>query len=339
MFFLEKGLLPDCLIRIGIRSRLRKKLTEERKGGEEAGKKRLLALVETLKNSPIALATAEANQQHYELPPEFFEQVLGPHLKYSAGLWENGTADLNASEKAMLERTCARAEIQDGMQILELGCGWGSLSLHLAKTFPKSIVTAVSNSRSQKQFIDAQAARQGIQNLFVITADMNTFQTNERFDRVVSVEMFEHMRNYQELLKRIAGFLNPGGKLFVHIFSHKTFAYFYDEKDPSDWMARTFFTGGIMPSDNLLYFFQNDFSIQKHWIVNGRHYEKTCRAWLKRMDENQSQILPIFKKTYGEKTAKKWWVYWRVFFMACEELFGYDDGNQWQVSHYLLEKK
>jgi len=335
---LEKDLLPDFALRMGIRKLLKQRLVDENKGSEAAQKEHFMKLIRDLKLSPIAINTVEANEQHYEMPAEFFCKVLGKHLKYSSGFWKDGVTDIETSEQDMLELTCERAELKDGQKVLELGCGWGSLSLFMAAKYPNSKITSVSNSNSQKAFIDEQARKRNLSNLTIITADMNVLQIDSKFDRVVSVEMFEHMRNYELLLKKIAGFLNDDGKLFVHIFTHKEYAYKFEVIDDTDWMSKYFFTGGIMPSDNLLFFFNDNFTNEKHWQVIGTHYQKTSEAWLKNMDAAEPEIMEIMKKVYGEKEAVKWWVYWRIFFMACAELWGYNNGDEWIVSHYLFQK-
>jgi len=335
---LEKNLLPDFITRAGGRELLRKKLLEESKGGPEAAERRKRDLVEFLKKSPIAVAVNEANEQHYEVPTEFFKFVLGKHMKYSSGLWNEGVLDIDKSELDMLTLTVERAELKNGHKILELGCGWGSLTLFMAEKFPESRITAVSNSRTQKQYIENEARLRGFKNLEVITADMRDFETSDRFDRVVSVEMFEHMRNYEKLFEKIARFMTPEAKLFSHIFSHKKYAYLYDEKDEFDWIAKYFFTGGTMPSHDLFSFFSKDLIIEKDWKVSGLHYQKTSEAWLKRMDANRAKIWPIFIGTYGADECMKWWAYWRTFFIACSELFGYSKGEEWGVSHYLFKK-
>lgn len=336
---LEKDRLPDFLIRIGIRRLLLQRLADENKGNNERQQAHFMQLVEELKNSPIAVHTKEANEQHYEVPTEFYKYCLGRHLKYSSGCWKEGVTDIDTSEADMLELTCQRAELQDGQEVLELGCGWGSLSLYMAAKFPGSRFTVVSNSRTQKIHIDEQAHQRGIQNLEVITANVNDLKLNKTFDRVVSVEMFEHMRNYRQLMHNIAGWLKPAGKLFVHIFTHREYAYKFEVKDESDWMSKYFFTGGIMPSDDLLLYFNEELSIQKHWQVNGMHYSKTSEAWLKNMDAHKKEILPLFETTYGKADALKWWVYWRIFYMACAELWAFNNGEEWLVSHYLFTKK
>ncbi|MXV16108.1 SAM-dependent methyltransferase [Hufsiella ginkgonis] len=335
---IEQNKVPDLVLRKGIRRRLKQRLSDENKGSVEHQQAHLMQLIGKLKVSPIAVNTAEANEQHYEVPAQFYRYCLGKNLKYSSGYWKNGVTDINTSEDDMLALTCQRAELTDGQDVLELGCGWGSLSLYMATKFPGSRFKVVSNSRTQKEHIDGQAAARGITNLKVITADMNTFTVDEQFDRVVSVEMFEHMRNYQLLLARIASFLRPDGKLWIHIFTHKEYAYLFEVIDDTDWMSKYFFTGGIMPSDDLVLYFNDDLVVEKHWHVSGSHYGKTAEAWLRNMDAHKKEIVPLFEQTYGSENALKWWVYWRIFYMACAELWNYNNGNEWFVSHYLFHK-
>ena len=344
--WLEEDRIPDWLIRRRIRELLALRLREEDKGDPESQQTHLMAMVHHLRESPIAIHTAAANEQHYEVPTDFYLQTLGKHLKYSSCYFDDFTIDraaanLDAAEARMLWLTCERARLKNGDRILELGCGWGSLSLWMAEKYPDSRITAISNSRTQKLFIDAKAAERGLKNLEIITCDVNqlNFGPEIRFDRVVSVEMFEHMRNYESLLARIAGWMTLDATLFVHIFTHHRFAYTFEVRDDTDWMARYFFTGGIMPSDDLLHYFQRHLRLADHWQVDGRHYQLTSEAWLQKMDANRASLMPVLAKGYGDDQALKWWVYWRIFFMSCAELFGYRGGREWLVSHYLFERR
>ncbi|TWI97121.1 cyclopropane-fatty-acyl-phospholipid synthase [Mucilaginibacter frigoritolerans] len=335
---IEQNKVPDFLLRKGIRNLLQQRLDDENKGNVEAQQAHLMSLIGQLKTSPIAVNTIDANQQHYEVPTKFYQYCLGKNLKYSSCYFKEGVTDLNTAEDDMLELTCQRAGLENGQDVLELGCGWGSLSMYMAAKYPRSNFTVVSNSRTQKMFIDLTAKDRGLKNLKVITADMNTFKIDKQFDRVVSVEMFEHMRNYTLLLKKVASFLKDDGKLFIHIFTHKEYAYLFEVIDETDWMSKYFFTGGIMPSDDLMFYFNEDLVVKKHWHVNGTHYGKTAEAWLKNMDSHKAEIMPLFEETYGKDNAVKWWVYWRIFYMACAELWNYNKGNEWIVSHYLFQK-
>ena len=334
----EKGFLPDLLIRLGIKRLCGQRLSETNTLGLEELENSHQQWIDLLTESPVAIVPEKANEQHYEVPPQFFELVLGANLKYSSGYWSKEVFSLDESELEMLKITCERAGLVDGQDILELGCGWGSLTCFMAQKFPNSKITAVSNSKDQRNFIQQKNDKLNLQNIKVVTADMNDFSTDEKFDRVISIEMFEHMRNYDELLKRIDGWLKQNGKLFVHIFSHKEVAYPFEDKGDGDWMAREFFSGGQMPSHRLLMSFPDRMKIEKDWRVSGTHYEKTSLAWLHKMDTNKIEVLELFKTTYGEKDASAWFQRWRIFFMSCEVLFGFNEGSEWGVSHYLFEK-
>ena len=334
----EQGRLPDTAIRFGIRRMLTARRRQMLAGGCEAQQQRRLAFLEQCCHEPIAARPEAANDQHYEVPSEFFQRVLGPRIKYSCCCWPQGTNDLNAAETAALATTCERAQLQNGQSILELGCGWGSLSLWMAERYPASRITAISNSHQQREYIEEQGRALGLKNLNVITTDINDFHPADSFDRVVSVEMFEHVRNHAELMRRIASWLKDDGKLFVHLFCHRSVPYFFEPTGDGDWMARHFFTGGVMPSDDLLLHYQSDLSLTRQWRWNGRHYERTCNHWLKNLDSQHDQILPLFREAYGDNDAHCWLQRWRIFFMACAELFGYENGNEWWVSHYLFEK-
>jgi cyclopropane-fatty-acyl-phospholipid synthase len=335
----EKGLVPDRLIRHGIRGLLQARLKEIKAFDAEAMVSHENNFIAMMNQSPVAVLTDKVNEQHYEVPAEFFKAVLGNSLKYSCGYWNGENTDIDKSERDALRLTCERAEIEDGMDILELGCGWGSLTLWMARHYPNSRITAVSNSHSQGQYILGKANDLHLFNIDVITQDMNVFNSEKQFDRVVSVEMFEHMRNYAELYKRISHWLKPHGRFFKHIFVNRGTSYLFEERDNSDWMSRHFFSGGMMPCDSLPLNFQDHLKINKRWRWDGSHYEKTCNAWLARMDTNKNKLWPLFERTYGKDFSALWWQRWRIFFMACAELFGYDNGQQWWVSHYLFNKR
>ena len=337
--WVEKGQVPDRLIRQGIRWLCRRRLEEIAAADCEATATALRAFIDAMAESPIAPLPEQANAQHYEVPAAFFDQVLGPRRKYSCCYWPPGVTDLAAAENAALALTCERAGVADGQAILELGCGWGSLTLWLAEHYPAARITAVSNSHAQRQHIEALAAERGLTNLHVITADMNDFDTEDRFDRVVSVEMFEHMRNWGALFARIQGWLRPGGRFFMHIFCHRDRPYAFEDKGDDDWMSRYFFTGGIMPSDALPLRFQESLRLIDQWRWSGEHYERTANAWLANLDQRRDAVLPILAQAYGPDQAALWCQRWRLFFLAVAETFAYDRGQSWWVSHYLFERR
>jgi cyclopropane-fatty-acyl-phospholipid synthase len=330
----ERGLVPDWLVRAGIRRLIGRRLAREGGRDAENAHAHFRDMIAALASGPIAESTEKANDQHYELPPRFFEMILGTQRKYSAAWWPDGIGDLDAAEAAMLQLSCDRAKLANGQRILELGCGWGALTLWMASHYPSSRIAAVSNSNRQREYIMDQARERGLPNVEVITADINDFDTELRFDRVVSLEMFEHMRNYRALMDRIAGWLEPDGRLFVHIFCHREFSYPFQDEGQYDWMARNFFTGGIMPAADTLLYFQENLILEEDWRFSGKHYEQTANAWLASMDRHRDEIMPIMEQVYGKRAAALWFQRWRMFFMACAELFGYRDGNEWLVAHY-----
>lgn len=337
--WVERGALPDPLIRAGIRQLCRGRLAELAQFDGEMEAERLAAFVAAMEEVPVALLPERANDQHYELPASFYQEVLGRWRKYSCSLWRDGVHELHEAEEAALAVSCDHAEIAEGQRILELGCGWGSLSLWIASHYPTTAVTAVSNSHSQREFIVAEAARRGVENLQVITADMNHFDTDQRFDRVVSLEMFEHMRNWGELMRRISGWLDPGGRFLMHIFCHRGAPYLFADRGDDDWMNRYFFSGGMMPSDDLPLRFQRDLRLLRQWRWSGRHYARTANAWLANLDAAKGRVMPILAECYGEAQAALWFMRWRLFFIACAENFGLDGGEPWRVGHYLFARR
>lgn len=334
----EQGYLPDALIRKGIRDLSKTRLDEIADQDCERAQSALIRFVQQMKVSPIAPLPEKANEQHYEVPADFFQYCLGEHRKYSSCFWLPETKTLDEAEALALAQTCLHAKLADGQAILELGCGWGSLTLWMASHYPNANITGVSNSASQRAHILSQAAARGLTNINILTADMNTFELDAQFDRVVSVEMFEHMRNYQVLYQKVANWLKPEGYFFKHIFVHRYAAYAFDVKAEDDWMSQYFFSGGMMPSDDLPLYFQDHLRIVDKWRWDGTHYEKTANAWLANMDQHQTEITPILEHTYGKENAAIWRQRWRIFYMACAELFGYQHGQSWWVSHYLFQK-
>lgn len=341
--FAEQGRLPDRLVRIGIRNLLKQRLAELEAPGVADAAESFYAFLQEVGQGPIAVVPEKANEQHYEVPSEFFGLVLGRHRKYSC-CWYDSTesgADaigLDEAEALSLRLTCEHAQLKDGQEILELGCGWGSLSLWMAEQYPNSRILGVSNSNSQREYILAEAERRGLHNLEIQTCDVNDLQLVRRFDRVVSVEMFEHVRNHGLLMERISNWLKPGGKLFVHIFCHNRFTYPFEVTDDSSWMAKYFFSGGIMPGRDLLLHYQKHLTINRTWTWDGRHYEKTSNAWLDRMDSQPGLVEKVLKEAYGDDW-QMWRQRWRMFFMSCAELFGYRDGSEWFVTHYLFSRQ
>ncbi|XAR69945.1 hypothetical protein NMG60_11001729 [Bertholletia excelsa] len=336
---LERNLLPDALIRRLTRILLANRLRSSYKSSSELQLSDLLHFVHSLKEMPIAVKTEMPKSQHYELPTSFFKLVLGKHLKYSCCYFTDKSNTLEDAEKAMLELYCERAQLKDGHSVLDIGCGWGSLSLYIAQKYSNCKVTGICNSATQKEYIDEQARDLKLQNLEIIVADISTFDMDTSYDRLFSIEMFEHMKNYGDLLKKISKWMKPDSLLFVHHFCHRVFAYHFEDVNEDDWITRYFFAGGTMPSANLLLYFQDDVTVINHWLVNGKHYARTSEEWLKRMDKNLSSIKPIMESTYGKDSAVKWTVYWRTFFMAVAELFGYNNGEEWMVTLFLFKKK
>jgi cyclopropane-fatty-acyl-phospholipid synthase len=335
----ERGWLPDPLVRAGIRRLCAQRLRDERAGGPDAEAMRLQQRIDALRQSPVAIHTDAANAQHYELPPAFFQACLGRRLKYSSCYYPTGTETLDQAEEAMLALYGDRAELADGQDILELGCGWGSLTLWMAERYPNARITAVSNSRPQREHIEARCRERGLSNVEVITRDVNHLELDAgRFDRCVSIEMFEHMRNYETLLSRVASWLRPGGKLFVHIFAHRTCLYPFETEGEDNWMGRHFFTGGLMPSSDTLLWFQRDLDIEGRWHVDGTHYQQTANHWLANQDARRDEVMAILREAYGPDGAKLWFQRWRMFWMACAELFGFDGGREWMVAHYRFAR-
>jgi cyclopropane-fatty-acyl-phospholipid synthase len=335
----ERGFVPKPLIRHGIRKLLGERLREQEAIFTPNRDQALLTWAERMRSDDVAPVPEKANEQHYEVPPGFFLLALGKRLKYSSAFYRDANTTLDEAEEAMLALTCERAGLVNGQDVLELGCGWGSLTLWMAEHYPQSRIRAVSNSAPQREFILERARNAGLTNVDVITRDMNDFTTDERFDRVVSVEMFEHMRNWEELLGRVHGWLKPDARVFLHVFAHERYAYPFEARDESDWMSQYFFTGGMMPSVDLIDSLDVPFEVDQRWNVPGTHYAHTAEDWLKNLENNKGEVMPVLRATYGSDLAEVWYHRWRVFFLACAELFAYRDGAEWLVSHQRLRPK
>ncbi|MBV8657604.1 MAG: class I SAM-dependent methyltransferase [Burkholderiales bacterium] len=343
LYLAERGWIPDILVRAGIRLLLKRRLQEIHADRSDDGADLTADFVEHMRQSPIAPVPEQANAQHYEVPSRFFELCLGPRRKYSSCYWPDGNKTLDEAEEGALALTAQHADLADGQDILELGCGWGSLTLWMAERYPGSRIVAVSNSQSQREYIEQLARQRKLNNVRVITCDMNVFQPSAfglygHFDRIVSVEMFEHMRNYDALYDRVHDWLKPGGKFFKHIFVHRQVPYVFETTGEDDWMGQYFFTGGIMPSDDLPLHFQAHLKLIRRWRWDGRHYAKTLNAWLARMDAHREEANEIIAEAYGVRQARVWRNRWRIFYMACAELFGFNNGQEWWVSHYLFQR-
>lgn len=335
----ERGLIPDPLTRLGIRRLCAQRLREENAADATAAWQRFQSLLGELRQSPLAIETDAANRQHYEVPARFFELCLGKRLKYSSCFYPRGDETLDQAEEAMLALYGERAELADGQRILELGCGWGSLTLWMAERYPKARITGVSNSHSQREHILGQAARRGLNNVEIITCDVNQLVLEREFDRVVSIEMFEHLRNYAGLFQRINGWLAADGKLFVHIFCHRELMYPFETDGDDNWMGRYFFTGGLMPAADTFLHFQQHLTLEQQWRLSGAHYQRTANHWLENQDKHRGEVLRVLEAAYGAAEAKRWHQRWRMFWMACAELFGYRGGNEWLVAHYRFSKR
>jgi cyclopropane-fatty-acyl-phospholipid synthase len=335
----ELGWVPKPIVRHGIRKLIKLRLDEISAYDCESNRYAARSFQDEMRNSAVTVLTDKANEQHYEVPPEFFENILGPRLKYSACYWDDETKDLEQAERNALRISCERARLRDGQRILALGCGWGSLTVWMAEHYPNATITAVTNSADQHAYLENRLSERGITNVSILRRDVAKIDLETRFDRVVSIEMFEHVRNFEALFARISRWLEPDGFLFMHIFCHRSVPYPFIKQSDSDWMSEHFFSGGMMPSDDLPLRFQRDLEIVDQWRWSGEHYARTARAWLDNLNHNRNSILEIFARTYGAGDAGRWWNRWWMFIAACEELFGYDNGQEWWVSHYLLKPR
>lgn len=338
---IKRGLLPEFILRLIFRLHFIIRTRREPKDVEQK-QVYLNQFIEDLKKQPVALETQKANEQHYELPTSFFKKILGNNLKYSCCLWDRENKkkdlykDLDHAEEDMLKLTCERANIKEGIKVLELGCGWGSLTLYMAQNYNIDKIVSLTNSETQKKYIESELKRLKLSNVKIIRQNVKYLEIYEKFDRIISIEMFEHLRNYEKFLEILHTITKPNGKLFIHIFTDKEHPYFFNMDEKNNWMTKYFFAGGIMPSYDLLLYFNNHFKIDKLWKVNGKHYQKTLEAWLQKMKKNKKEIKEIIKQTYGDENAKKWWNYWKIFFISCAEIFGFRDGNKRYVTHYLF---
>ncbi len=335
--WVEKGYLPDAVVRAGIRKLVRQRLKEECADDVEKQDLKYHQFLQEIKSSALAIETDKANEQHYEVDADFYQYALGARRKYSSCFYQ-GNESLDEAEENMLALYVERGEFVDGQDILELGCGWGSITLYLAEQFPGSRITGVSNSNSQRRYIMGQAKERGLDNVHILTCDINELLLNEQYDRVISIEMFEHVRNYENLFNNIADWLKDDGKMFVHVFCHRYLMYPFLAEGDDNWMGRYFFSGGQMPAADTFYHFQQRLKIERRWLNSGQHYEKTSNHWLENMDRHKANIMPVFERVYGAE-ARLWFQRWRIFFMSCAELFGYDQGQQWLVAHYLFSKQ
>lgn len=335
----ERGLLPDALIRTGIRRLCAQRLKDEHANDMENSDARARKRLAELRESPIAIETGAANDQHYEVPSRFFELCLGRRLKYSSCYYPTGRETLDEAEEAMLTLYGERALLADGQRILELGCGWGSLTLWMAERYPNARITGVSNSNGQREHILRKAEERGLTNIEILTRDVNTLTLDTRYDRIVSIEMLEHVRNHRTLFQRIAGWLDDDGLMFAHVFCHRTLLYPFEDEGKDDWMARHFFTGGLMPAADTFLHLQEDLVLQQRWLVSGIHYQRTANHWLENQDARSDDVMQVLTDAYGAANAALWAQRWRIFWMSCAELFGYDNGNQWGVAHYRFGKR
>ncbi|KAJ9067604.1 hypothetical protein DSO57_1037423 [Entomophthora muscae] len=339
---IDNGMVPDFALRLGVRLLSRVRLSSISQPSIEKEQETKMQYIQRLRESDIAIHTDKANEQHYEVPTGFIKACLGKRMKYSACLYPDESTTLDEAEELMLQLYCERAQVEDGMKLMDLGCGWGSLGLYMAEKYPKSSVTSLSNSRTQKEYIESIATEKCLHNIQVITGDVKDFdfEVKPEFDRILSIEMFEHMKNYRHLFDKVSSWLKPQGKLFLQVFCHHNTPYDFDTEEGHSWMARYFFTGGTMPSLDLFLYFQDQLSIESHWYVDGKHYGRTSEDWLKTLDENRELALEHLREGYGgEEEANKWFNRWRLFYLAVAETFNYGDGQIWGLGHYLFQKK